>query len=160
MPVITAKAEARFWPKVAVQSEDKCWEWLAAKHGHGYGMFYTGRNIKRGQMEFAHRVSYELANGQFDYSLCVMHTCDNMSCVNPSHLRLGTQLDNIQDRENKNRNKPKLKLTLEQVIQIKNAPKYVKTAWLASTYCVNASQVSRVRRGLVPYWEKLLNEKE
>lgn len=74
-----------------------CWIWKAAKHGRGYGMFHTGRNKKKGKMEFAHRISYEIYKEMPPDDLVVRHKCDNTSCVNPDHLELGTQLGNIKD---------------------------------------------------------------
>ena len=89
----------RFWNKVMkIVETDECWEWIAFKNKDGYGLFgYNGKNQK------AHRVSWQLHNGPIPDGLCVLHKCDNPSCVNPNHLFLGTNADNIKDRVNKNR---------------------------------------------------------
>lgn len=88
----------RFWNKV--YKTDSCWLWIGSRLPTGYGTFRVGKKVKR-----AHRVSWELHNGPIiDGSLLVCHTCDNPMCVNPDHLFLGTNLDNMRDRNAKGRN--------------------------------------------------------
>lgn len=87
-----------FWSHVDKSGgDDACWLWLAHKDREGYG-----RSAMAGEF-LAHRVSYTLANGQIPDGLCVLHKCDIPACCNPLHLRLGTQLENIQDRVKKRR---------------------------------------------------------
>lgn len=81
-----------------LQQSDGCWTWTSSLL-NGYGRFYVD-----GKYEFAHRVSYKLFNGPIPDGMCVCHRCDNPQCVNPSHLFLGTNLDNIRDRVEKKRN--------------------------------------------------------
>jgi hypothetical protein len=95
----------RFWEKVSKdgprhKSLGKCWVWTAAKEGTGYGSIGLGPGNGLGK---AHRVSWELHYGTIPYGLCVLHKCDNPACVRPSHLFLGTQLDNARDKEGKGR---------------------------------------------------------
>lgn len=78
----------------------KCWNWKGALCGGKYGAFYDGSKLIR-----AHRFSYELHKGIIPKNLVVMHACDNMKCVNPSHLSVGTMKDNIQDALKKGRMK-------------------------------------------------------
>lgn len=88
----------RFWAKVSVGCLDDCWIWTACRNEDNYGQFRF-----RGQMQLAHRVAFEFYFGEFDLSKCVLHDCDNPPCCNPWHLFLGTQRENIADRNRKGR---------------------------------------------------------
>jgi hypothetical protein len=92
----------RFWSKVNKKEEDECWEWQAGRDNHGYGQVVKSYSIDR-RTRKAHRVSWELTSGKIPDGMCVLHTCDNPPCVNPSHLFLGTQRDNVRDCEIKGR---------------------------------------------------------
>ncbi len=84
----------RFWEKVVIKSDDECWEWVGAKNQLGYGQFHYPY---RGHQMRAHRVSWIIAYHSDPGGLMVLHKCDNRSCVNPKHLYLGTQSDNMRD---------------------------------------------------------------
>lgn len=77
---------------------DGCWNWTAQKGSGGYGLFCF-----EGRQQGAHRVSYQLYVGEIPEGMHVCHRCDNQSCVNPSHLFVGTASDNAHDRDNKKR---------------------------------------------------------
>ena len=87
----------RFWEKVD-RGGDGCWEWQGQRSRWGYGYF-----VFKGRRRHAHRISWELANGDPPGNLFVCHTCDNPPCVRPDHLFLGTALDNNRDRAAKGR---------------------------------------------------------
>jgi hypothetical protein len=97
MSKIYKTLEERFWERVTKGSDTECWLWK--RNGKRYGYCWSkNKNV------MVHRISWEIANKQpVPEGLCVLHHCDNTLCVNPLHLWLGTQLDNIRDRETKGR---------------------------------------------------------
>lgn len=89
-------SEERFWAKVNVT--DECWLWTAQINQNGYGMFSV-----KGLPVRAHRFAYELLVGPIPDGMVVRHACDVPSCVNPSHLLVGTQADNLRDMRQRGR---------------------------------------------------------
>lgn len=90
--------QERFLEKIIPEPNSGCWLWSAACNTKGYGTFSVG--IKR---EGAHRISYRFFCGDIKKGLHVLHKCDVKCCVNPNHLFLGTNLDNMQDKMRKGR---------------------------------------------------------
>lgn len=88
----------RFWEKVDVVEPDQCWNWTGSKTSFGYGVISVSGKLHR-----AHRVSVELDGRVIQPGMVVMHTCDNPSCCNPAHLRIGTQVENALDMISKKR---------------------------------------------------------
>ena len=78
-----------------------CHLWIGGADPDGYGVI--SRQGRRGKQERAHRVAYELFVGPIPDGICVLHRCDTPACVNPEHLFLGTNLDNVRDRDAKGR---------------------------------------------------------
>jgi len=106
----------RFWDKVEKLGPDECWNWTAAKCHQGYGHFRYKKHLIN-----AHRFAWFLTHGPVPDNLDVLHTCDNESCCNPSHLFLGTHTDNMVDmvKKGRHRNYIPQKLTVHQVKAIK-----------------------------------------
>jgi hypothetical protein len=142
-----AMTPERFWRLVT--KTETCWLWKRCRVGKGqYGVFRShGKDTK------AHRYSYEITFGPIPEGLSVLHRCDNPPCVNPSHLFLGTTLDNMQDCASKGR-RPKgegtwnSKLTEKDVINMRIL---YKGGWsakrLATLYGVVPSVAGDAARG-------------
>ena len=98
--------EERFWNKVNQhQKPNACWIWSGTMMPQGYGVMYVGKqwNDSNRIIDYAHRISWRLKNGRIPKGLSVLHGCDNRRCVNPDHLRVGTQKDNVDDMVKRNR---------------------------------------------------------
>ena len=89
----------RFWLKVL--KIKNCWEWQGTILDNGYGAFHMPRPNQK--MIYAHRLSWEIHFGKIPKDKIVGHKCDNKICVNPEHLFVGTQRENIEDSLNKGR---------------------------------------------------------
>ena len=87
--------EERFWAKVDKAGE--CWEWTAGRLYRRDGTPSYGSFNFNGNQQVAHRVSWQLEKGPIPPGLWVLHHCDNVSCVRPSHLYLGTHAENTRD---------------------------------------------------------------
>lgn len=81
-----------------VVSDTGCWNWTGKQNENGYGAIRVDGTYTR-----AHRAMFFMLNPLADKALVVMHTCDNPQCVNPDHLRLGTQQENMLDMHIKGR---------------------------------------------------------
>jgi hypothetical protein len=135
---------------IAREPMSGCHLWVGALGGHGYGVVRLGGKIER-----AHRVAYEAAHGSIPEGQVVCHSCDNTACVNPDHLFVGTQADNIKDKQFKKRQTSgekvwSSKLTQEQAMVIKYRRIGVPVAYVSKEFGISPSQVSGIRRGR--YW--------
>lgn len=92
----------RFWAKVERTGPNECWLWKGCGSRNRRGEIY-GHFRVNGRMTRATRVSYELHNGPVPAGMVVRHKCDNPPCVNPAHLEVGTQRDNVKDRYDRGR---------------------------------------------------------
>lgn len=127
---------------------DDCWPWIGGKHRHGYGGVYVGkRHVK------AHRLAWEVANQtSVPSGMFVCHRCDNPSCVNPSHLFIGTAAENNADKAKKGRApqffgtaNPAARLTDEQVSAILADARQQRD--IARAYGISQGSVSRIKNG-------------
>lgn len=143
----------RFWAKVDIKGATDCWEWTACKDGHGYGQIgYQGTYVK------APRISWLLhfgpiPEGEGYHGTCVCHECDNPGCVNPNHLFLGTNQDNVDDKKQKGRDgrspgekNGMVKLTAEQVKEIRAIGSSMLQRQIAARYGVEQTSISMILR--------------
>lgn len=92
----------RFWKYV--RKTPTCWLWIGkAKHYFGYGIIQGWNKYGKKSAQVAHRVSYEIHNGKIPKGKSILHICDNPPCVNPNHLKVGTQIENLLDCKKKGR---------------------------------------------------------
>lgn len=144
IPELTPEQQARFWAKVDMRGPDGCWPWTASKYKNGYGQFGVGRQLAT----CAHRIAATLS-GINVLGLVVMHSCDNPSCVNPSHLSAGTQRDNLADMRAKGRGSVgetvgRGKLTASDIPIIRADP---RLQWeIAADYGIAQTMVSMIKR--------------
>lgn len=121
---VMLKTPKKFWRKILFGNIDQCWQWMAGRSKGGYGQF----NIL-GKTKAVHRFVFIQLFDEPKAGLCVLHKCDNRSCVNPNHLFTGTKKDNYDDMVSKGRsNHPgapgskngNAKLSEEHISVIKN----------------------------------------
>lgn len=122
--------------------EAGCWLWEKAITNKGYGRVGVG-GTKQG---YAHRESFKAFNGEIPAGLYVLHRCDVRCCVNPAHLFLGTDADNVADMMGKQRRQ--YKVTRQQASSIKAALDGGSAhLGLAKQYGISRSQVSKIAVG-------------
>jgi Autographiviridae endonuclease len=138
----------RFDAKYEPEPISGCWLWTAAMFNDGYGAFRLGKEQR------AHRVAYVLANGPIPAGMSVLHRCDTPLCVRPDHLFIGTQADNIRDRDAKGHrastsgeNSGNAKLTNAQAREIKRRAGQTSQRGLAREFGIAESTVSNIVTG-------------
>jgi hypothetical protein len=130
-----------------------CWIWTGAKSSDGYGK--VGYNYKTYRV---HRLVYELITGNSIKGLYLCHKCDNPLCVRPDHMFLGTQKDNVLDREKKGRGikgetHPHAKLKEKEVLKIRELLKNgTKIKTLAAYYKVHKSTIDGIKYKRIWKW--------
>lgn len=121
-----------------------CWLWSGNMQPAGYGVIWDRKDGRKRNI-FAHRASWRINVGEIPDGMVVCHRCDTPACVNPAHLFLGTQRDNLRDMFAKGRHQRHgQKLTPKQVVAIRNDARPCSA--VAADYGVGRSTVSRVRR--------------
>ena len=89
------------WEKILARAQrgpDECWEWDGCLCPLGYGKVSLDA-----KMWSAHRLFYTKFKGEIPKGMKILHSCDNRKCVNPAHLSIGTQQDNLEDMRRKGR---------------------------------------------------------
>lgn len=139
----------RLFRCMKINEDTGCWEWQKGLFSTGYGqMSVKGRN--RG----AHVVAYEIFNGEIPEGMLVCHKCDNPICINPEHLFLGTNKDNMEDMVNKGRsavaNNGHVKMTEDQVrelLKMYKTGRYSRKE-LADYFLISINTVSSIINGV------------
>lgn len=113
--------EVKLWPYVKKSDPESCWPWRRSTNSNGYGkLVIYEKATKRRLTYLTHRLVFEECVGPIPEGMVVCHSCDNRICNNPNHLWLGSQMDNIRDRDAKGRKaKPINKLSDIAVVNIK-----------------------------------------
>lgn len=138
----------RFESKVK-RVESGCHEWQSTIKNTGYGGFWHD-----GKPQTAHCVAYQLYKGEIPKGMVIRHSCDNRKCVNVEHLILGTQADNINDMDGRNRRGFGSKLNLAQIAEIKELIKQrYPQAEIASRYGVTQTAISKIKLGKSKYYK-------
>ncbi len=158
--------QAEFDKRYIPVTESGCWLWIGRSAYYGYGVMPLGR---RGAKELAHRVSWRIHRGVIPKGLNVCHHCDVTACVNPEHLFIGTQSDNLSDMTKKGRRKSpgapgerncKAKLSIEDVSWIRSVyfdargkrvsipPGHYSGRQLSEYFGVDVHTISRIIRGI------------
>jgi hypothetical protein len=135
------------------KKDGDCLIWMGTTRGRRYGAVKHN-----GKMVGVHRTMYELRKGSIPSGNVVMHTCDKSLCINPDHLRVGTQADNVKDMWGKNRQNilhedkhGMSKLTVAQVNDVRRRFKFYDrkngARALAKQYGVTHQAISAIVRG-------------
>lgn len=148
--MIEEKHKSRFWDKVV--KGPNCWEWIGAYRAKdNYGVFTIGYKSYS-----APRLSYEISVGKIPDGLNILHSCDNRRCVNPSHLRPGTQRENLRDCISRGRHIPpkgeRNGMSILSALQVKNirnkfTNKRGQMTSLAKEYGVSIPAIHSIVRG-------------
>ena len=115
------EARERFFKHV--NKTESCWLWMGSCNPNGHGQFKYD-----GTMVLTHRFSWLLAGNEIPEGMCILHAphviCGHRNCVNPAHLRVGTQSENNKDKisdgtSNRGTKSHLCKLTEQQVREIR-----------------------------------------
>ena len=139
----------RFWSKVGEPNQNNCKNWLAGLHGLGsrvrYGAFWDGTKMIK-----AHRFAWIVTNGDIPDGKLALHKCDNKICCNTDHLYIGTEGDNIGDREKRNPVSRELsgvthtKLYEREILEIRKLKDRLPQNQIALMYNVSKNVIYRI----------------
>lgn len=130
--------------ELSVAEKSGCIRFTGHLDGEGHGRIMVAR-VKY----MAHRLSYSINKGPIPDGYVVRHKCDNPSCINPEHLEVGTQADNIADKVSRGRQARgsgagRAILTEESVREIRSSP--LKVSELSTLYGVSVVSIRNILR--------------
>ena len=131
----------------SIVDERGCWIWQGARNPKGYGILRTTTLGGGKRNVMTHRASFMVHRGPIPDGMLVLHECDNPSCVNPDHLRVGTANDNTQDMIAKGRAKlvTRAKVSPEQVREIRTMrERGMMTKDIGERFGVSGSTVTNI----------------
>lgn len=150
--------ELFFWSHVAITADaTRCWLWQAGQSRGGYGKVGF-----KGKTYYAHRLAWLWTKGEDISGALILHSCDVRLCVNPNHMRKGTQADNMRDkvlrgRQVRGEQLHSAKFTEQQVIHIKQrlADGEIQSN-IAGEFSVHRSTISAINTG--KHWKCVLGK--
>jgi hypothetical protein len=146
----------RFWQHVDLRDDAECWPWTGCTTSNGYGRASRdgGANV------LAHRFAFELVFGPIPSGLLILHACDTPACVNPAHLRVGTQQENVLDcvlkgRSARGEKNGHAKLTVADVRAIhRDLDRHRPRRAIAESFGISTKTVSRISQAAT--WKHVL----
>jgi hypothetical protein len=153
-PEMNFRFRVKFAQNIELHGADECWPWQGRTNPQGYGVVSYTTTPGVYTSALAHRVAYVLTYGGIPSDTCILHSCDNPSCVNPRHTRIGTHLENSRDERERGRKRqevlikrPRLGTTAVAEIRRRYAAGGVSQALLAQEYGVSQATLSRIVNG-------------
>lgn len=138
MAFLNDRQRANFEAMISPEPNSGCWFWTGYTNSDGYGKF----NIS-GRIDGAHRVAFREYKAEIPSGYLVLHGCDQPSCVNPGHLKIGTDVENAEDKARRRRTPTKI--SDEQVFLIRRARGRYKD--IAAQFKISPSWVCLIKSG-------------
>ena len=141
-----------FWSRVeaqTIQNENGCHIFTGTKDECGYGRIWQGKKLVR-----LHRATYEKLHGEIPKGLVILHKCDVPACINPDHLALGTQGDNVKDMMEKKRNKCNIGSEHPRAVLTESDIPKIKQRLDNNDTCVSIAKDYGVSEGMIRHIKK------
>jgi len=152
---MSTRSQIKVYPEEDMHHNAKPIKYIVDKEGCWIFVSHSkvryGRIGRYGKVVLVHRYVYEQEKGEIPEGKVVMHTCDKTDCINPDHLVLGTQGDNVKDMYKKGRNasfegsnNPRAKITEKEAVEIFLDDR--KQTEIATDYGIHQTNVSAIKR--------------
>ena len=132
--------------RTRIDDETGCHLFTGVLDRDGYGQVHAAATAKQLKVTRAHQMAYKTFVGDYEKGLLVCHTCDNPTCINPDHLFVGTNNDNVQDMVKKGRARSgsKPKVNYEEVLAVKGEMNCFEAS---EKFAISFSRVCQIWRG-------------